>query len=193
MGFPILARCHLYIESWPSSRAFIHIGLMAHDLPQRIISNYLCIPCWLKTIGHIGFNKLDQVLIGLVTICTTWGTSTWMFVHYGQIFLYLSSLRGVWYCVILDHAITKICSMMAMLLYGNASTSLIPLWGESISHRSILLKKDGMGLLPDTQNRGCACAGNAGNVFPVTAGRRSRHASRHVRDARVVMHAGIAN
>ena len=27
-----------------------------------------------------------------------------------------------------------------------------------------------MGLLPDTQNCGCACAGNAGNVFPVTAG-----------------------
>ena len=40
---------------------------------------------------------------------------------------------------------------------------------------------------------GCACAGNAGNVFPATAGKRSRHASRHVRDARAVMHAGIAN
>ena len=50
-----------------------------------------------------------------------------------------------------------------------------------------------MGLLPDTQNCGCACAGNAGNVFPVTAGKRSRHASRHVRDARAVMHAGIVN
>ena len=50
-----------------------------------------------------------------------------------------------------------------------------------------------MGLLPDTQICGCACAGNAGNVFPVTAGKRSRHASRHVRDARAVMHAGIAN
>ena len=50
-----------------------------------------------------------------------------------------------------------------------------------------------MGLLPDTQNRGCACAGNAGNVFPVTAGKRFRHASRHVRHARAVMHAGIAN
>ena len=50
-----------------------------------------------------------------------------------------------------------------------------------------------MGLLPDTQNYGCACAGNAGNVFPVTAGERSRHASRHVRHARAVMHAGIAN
>ena len=35
-----------------------------------------------------------------------------------------------------------------------------------------------MGLLPDTQNCGCACAGNAGNVFPVTAGKRSRHACR---------------
>ena len=32
-----------------------------------------------------------------------------------------------------------------------------------------------------------------GNVFPVTAGKWSRHASRHVRDARTVMHAGIAN
>ena len=50
-----------------------------------------------------------------------------------------------------------------------------------------------MGLLPDTQNYGCACAGNAGNVFPVTAGKRSRHASRHVRHARAVKHAGIAN
>ena len=43
-----------------------------------------------------------------------------------------------------------------------------------------------MGLLPDTQNSGCACAGNAGNVLPVTAGKRSR-------DARAVMHVGIAN
>ena len=50
-----------------------------------------------------------------------------------------------------------------------------------------------MGLLPDAQNCGCACAGNAGNVFPVTAGKRSRHASRHVRHARAVMHTGIAN
>ena len=50
-----------------------------------------------------------------------------------------------------------------------------------------------MGLLPDTQNCECACAGNAGNVFPVTTGKRSRHASRHVRHARALMHAGIAN
>ena len=40
---------------------------------------------------------------------------------------------------------------------------------------------------------GCACARHAGNVFPYTAGWRSWHASRHVRDARAVMHAGIAN
>ena len=40
---------------------------------------------------------------------------------------------------------------------------------------------------------GCACAGNAGSVFPATLGQRSRHASRHVRNARAVMHAGIAN
>ena len=50
-----------------------------------------------------------------------------------------------------------------------------------------------MGLLPDTQNCGCACAGNAGHVSHVTTGKRSLHASRHVRDARAVMHAGIAN
>ena len=40
---------------------------------------------------------------------------------------------------------------------------------------------------------GCACAGNAGNVFPAPADKRSPHASRHVRDARAVMHAGIAH
>ena len=39
----------------------------------------------------------------------------------------------------------------------------------------------------------CACAGNAGNVFPATVGYRSRYASRHVRDARAVMHVGIDN
>ena len=39
---------------------------------------------------------------------------------------------------------------------------------------------------------GCACPGNAGNVFPATAGERFCHASRHVRDARAVMHTGIA-
>ena len=50
-----------------------------------------------------------------------------------------------------------------------------------------------MGLLPDMANCVCACAGNAGNVFPSTGGKRSRHASRHVRDARAVTHAGIAN
>ena len=40
---------------------------------------------------------------------------------------------------------------------------------------------------------GCACAGNARNVLPATAGWRSRHASRHVRYAHAVLHAGIAN
>ena len=40
---------------------------------------------------------------------------------------------------------------------------------------------------------GCACAGNARNVFPTTVGWRSRQASRHAGDARAVMHAGIAN
>ena len=50
-----------------------------------------------------------------------------------------------------------------------------------------------MGLLPNTQNCGCACARNAGNVFPATAGKQFRQATRHVRDARAVMHAGIVN
>ena len=62
-------------------------------------------------------------------------------------------------------------------------------FGRTISVPGIVF----MGLLPDTYNCGCACAGNAGNVFPATAGKRSRHASRHVRDARAEMHAGIAN
>ena len=47
-----------------------------------------------------------------------------------------------------------------------------------------------MGLLPDTVNCGCACAGNARNVFPATEGKRSRHASQHARGARAEMHAG---
>ena len=50
-----------------------------------------------------------------------------------------------------------------------------------------------MGLLPDTQNCGYACAGNAEIVFPATAGKRSRHGLRHVRYACAVMYAGIAN
>ena len=40
---------------------------------------------------------------------------------------------------------------------------------------------------------GCACAGNAGNVFPAIAGSWYLHASQHVRHACAVMHAGIAN
>ena len=45
---------------------------------------------------------------------------------------------------------------------------------------------------------GCACAGNAGNVFPATDFKWNRwlpkrHASRHVRHARAMMHVGIAN
>ena len=55
------------------------------------------------------------------------------------------------------------------------------------------LWRHNMGLLPKTSNCGCAYVGNAGNVFPATAGKQSRHASRHVLDARAAMHAGIAN
>ena len=40
---------------------------------------------------------------------------------------------------------------------------------------------------------GCACVGNAGNIYPATASKWPRHASRQVRDARAVMQAEIAN
>ena len=49
-----------------------------------------------------------------------------------------------------------------------------------------------MGLLSNTSNGGCACTGNAGNVFLAIWGKQSRHASRHVRHARAVMHAGVS-
>ena len=51
-----------------------------------------------------------------------------------------------------------------------------------------------MGLLPDTSICGLRMRWESGNVFPATVGLWSRHASRHVRDARAaVMHAEIAN
>ena len=45
---------------------------------------------------------------------------------------------------------------------------------------------------------GCACAGNAGNVFPPltskeTASYQSRHAPRHLRHTRAMIHVGIDN
>ena len=48
------------------------------------------------------------------------------------------------------------------------------------------------------KNVDCACAGKTGNIFPATnlketAGKQSRHASRHVRDASAVMHVRITN
>ena len=68
----------------------------------------------------------------------------------------------------------------------------------NLCHFSKILRKteiqhNYMGLLPDTQNCGCACARNPRKAFSVAAGKRSRHASRHVRHARAVMHARIAN
>ena len=51
-----------------------------------------------------------------------------------------------------------------------------------------------MSLLQIRKIVGCACAGNAGNVFsPPTSKERARNESRHVRHARAVMHVGIAN
>ena len=78
-------------------------------------------------------------------------------------------------------------------LKRNYLTSEVWSWPDASITETTEIGGHSMGLLPDTQNCGCACAGNAGNVFPATAGKRSRHASRHVRHARAVMHAGIAN
>ena len=51
-----------------------------------------------------------------------------------------------------------------------------------------------MGLLPDTWNYGLRMRRECRERFPpATAGHRSRHASRHVRHARAVMHVGIAS
>ena len=55
-----------------------------------------------------------------------------------------------------------------------------------------------MGLLSYTKNAGCACAGNAGDVFPRHRLQRKPLVSdpgihHHVPDARAVLHVGIAN
>ena len=50
-----------------------------------------------------------------------------------------------------------------------------------------------MGLLPDTSNCRLRMRRECRERFPTTAGERSRHASRHVRNTRAVMHVGIAN
>ena len=50
-----------------------------------------------------------------------------------------------------------------------------------------------MGLLPDAQNCVLRMRRECRELFPATGGKRPRHASRHVPDARAVMHAGIVN
>ena len=50
-----------------------------------------------------------------------------------------------------------------------------------------------MGLFPDTWNCGLRMHRECRERFPGTADYRSRHASRHVPDARAVMYAGSAN
>ena len=84
-----------------------------------------------------------------------------------------------------------IITLMVYWIPGIGSWKILQ-W-RRVSVMTSAITTNPMGILPDTQNCGCACAGNAGNVFPVTAGERSRHASRHVRHARAVMHFGIAN
>ena len=63
-------------------------------------------------------------------------------------------------------------TLMFILLHPGPMAHLAPviqLW-EELDKVLPVLPAYNMGLLPDTQNCGCACAGNAGNVFPVTAG-----------------------
>ena len=94
----------------------------------------------------------------------------------------------LFYLLIFSHCFLKSNQISSGIIY----LFLHILW-KLLFPRSDTRPTQVMGLLPDTQNCGCACVGNAGNVFPVTAVKRSRHASRHVRHARAVMHAGIAN
>ena len=56
-----------------------------------------------------------------------------------------------------------------------------------------LASSTSIGVLKICKITGCACAGNARNVFPATEGKRSQHASRHVRDTCAIMHAGMTN
>ena len=95
----------------------------------------------------------------------------------------------MYFCITTYHAHFRLI-LLRLLFHSNK----IIIWNTIYRHRRPFRSwRFIMGLLPDTQICGCACAGNAGNVFPVTAGKRSRHASRHVRHARAVMHVGIAN
>ena len=98
-------------------------------------------------------------------------------------------------CKLRGDAIAKeIILMMVDFWFGfHILNGILSRSGGSDMRNGYMCDCERMGLLPDTHNYGCACAGNAGNVFLVTADKRSRHASRHVRDARAVMHAGIAN
>ena len=50
-----------------------------------------------------------------------------------------------------------------------------------------------MGLLPNTENSGLRMRWEHRGRFSRHRGLAIRHASRHVRDARAIMHAGIAN
>ena len=50
-----------------------------------------------------------------------------------------------------------------------------------------------MGLLPDTKKLRLRMHWECRERFPATTGKRSRHASRNMCDARAVMYAGIAN
>ena len=70
-------------------------------------------------------------------------------------------------------------------MFGSKLAKFTWMLCDTISTHETFLSVLSMGLLRNTKNCGCACARNAGNVFPAAAGKQSRHTSRHVRYARV--------
>ena len=70
-------------------------------------------------------------------------------------------------------------------LYNHTKSTMLSVCLSSETHT--------MGLLPVKQICELCMRQEYRNVFPASTVKRSQHASRHVRDARVLMHAGIAN
>ena len=121
-------------------------------------------------------------------ICIVWEECSILLII-GQI---NNGIRALLFSLLLTHwGLNKLAAIF-QTTFSNAF-SWMKMYEFRLRFHWGMFPRASMGLLPDTQNCGCACAGNAGNVFPVTAGERSRHASRHVRHARAVMHAWIAN
>ena len=79
----------------------------------------------------------------------------------------------IWFKQFIQFIFSKTPLLTLMQLYGYLSATDVTLQGIGEMRRyrnptkhNIVRTCDVMGLLPDTQNRGCACTGNVGNVFP---------------------------